>query len=108
MTHFYSEADLEGELERLYRQWGELGYWARRFHQMFSQGRKKYVGGVTAARRVVCKGESAGFEFLRSHGGLDLTVERLVLKRECDRLFDDGIRRIARAKLTRNGLSCNA
>ena len=103
MPDFYDEADLEAELERLYRQWGALGYWAKQFHQTFSRGRKKYKGGVAAVRSVLVKDTTDGFAFLKERNRPDLTVETLVMKPECQRLFTDVDRRIASMKLTRVG-----
>ena len=80
-------------------QWGALGYWAKRFYQMFSPHCKKYVGGIAAARTVVTNGRTGGFAFLEERGGLDLSVEALILKREWSHLFSDAVRALARKKL---------
>ncbi len=96
-----SEADLEGALLGLYRQWGAHGYWAKRFCQLFSPHCKRYAGGVAAVRRVLAAGETTGLAFLRNHDLLDLSVESLVLKPQWGHLFDDADRALAKAKLRR-------
>ncbi|MDP3181354.1 MAG: hypothetical protein Q8M54_00890 [Desulfobaccales bacterium] len=95
----YDEADLEVELLHLYRQWGALGYWARRFYQIFSPHCKRYKGGVAAVRTVLYKNGTAGFTFLREQDRLDLSVECLVLKPEWHQLFNDEDRNRAQEKL---------
>jgi hypothetical protein len=54
----------------------ELGYTATRFIQMVSDR-----GGLAAARQLLWSDQiSGGFETLRQHGRLDLSVEAHVLK----------------------------
>lgn len=83
----------------LYRRWGALGYWAKRFYQTFSRHCKRYKGGVAAVRSVLAKRQTAGLMFLRRAGRLDLSVERLVLHSTYRHLFGDVDRELARAKL---------
>ena len=99
MVNMYTEADLERELECRYQEWGELGLWAKRFHQRFSPGRKRYEGGVAAVQRMLMKDPSRGFVYLRDRNRLDLTVEQLVLQPECGRLFTEAERSLARGRL---------
>jgi hypothetical protein len=73
----------------------ELGYNATRFIQMVSEH-----GGLATARRLLWSDQvSDGFETLRSHGRLDLSVEALVLKDEFVELFDETDRQRARDRL---------
>jgi hypothetical protein len=101
MPNRYDEADLEVELLHLYKQWGALGYWAKRFHQMFSPHCKRYKGGVAAVRSVLYKNETRGFSFLEQHDRLELSVECLVLKPEWHQLFNDRDRNRTKEKLGR-------
>lgn len=95
----YEEKDLEMELFRLYQQWGALGYWAKRFFQMFSSHCKRYKGGVSAVRTVLYKNQTDGFSFLREKDRMDLSIEILVLKPEWHKLFKDKDRHMAKMKL---------
>jgi hypothetical protein len=73
----------------------ELGYNATRFIQMVAED-----GGLATARRLLWSDHvSDGFETLRSHGRLDLTVEAHVLKEEFAGLFTDKDRERARNRL---------
>jgi hypothetical protein len=73
----------------------DLGYNATRFIQMVSEH-----GGLATARRLLWSDQiSDGFETLRSHGRLDLTVEAHVLKEEFAELFTDADRERARSRL---------
>ena len=80
MAEVHDEADLEHALEVLYQEWGSLGFWARRLHQEFSPGRKKYIGGVAAVRTALTS-RTLGFSFLRQHKRLDLSIEQLEIGR---------------------------
>ena len=100
MAEVHDEAALEAALEVLYHEWGSLGFWARRLHQEFSPGRKRYIGGVAAVRSVLTS-RTHGFSFLRQHKRLDLSIERLVLKPEWNHLFYDEERALARKRLER-------
>lgn len=99
-----SEDEFETALRGLYYKWGELGYWARRFYQKFSSHCKRYVGGVSAVRSVLPV-ETAGFDFLKKKGRLDLSVEALLLDERCEDLFEEQDRATARTKLTQAGYS---
>lgn len=94
-----NKADLEAELERLYQEGKRLGYAAKRFRQMFTQGGKRYKGGVDAVRTELMKPETEGLEFLKKQGRLDMSLERLVLNRKWTHLFNDCDRAIAKIKL---------
>ncbi|MFF0310595.1 hypothetical protein ACFYSC_24450 [Streptosporangium sp. NPDC004379] len=73
----------------------ELGYNATRFIQMVSEH-----GGLATARQLLWSDQiSDGFETLRRHGRLDLTVEAHVLKDEFADLFTDEDRQRARDRL---------
>ncbi|GLX01553.1 hypothetical protein [Microtetraspora sp. NBRC 16547] len=73
----------------------DLGYNATRFIQMVSDR-----GGLGAARQLLWSDQiSDGFETLRSHGRLDLTVEAHVLKEEFAELFTDADKQRARDRL---------
>lgn len=98
MAKVYNEAALEEALEDLYQEWGALGFWAKRLHQKFSTGRKKYVGGVAAVRSVL-NSRTYGFAFLRERKRLDLSIEKLVLKPEWKDLFCVEDREQARKRL---------
>ena len=100
MAKVYNEAALEEALVNLYQQWGALGFWAKRFHQKFSPGRKQYIGGVAAVRKVLVGRRTGGFDFLREHDSLDLSVERLILKPEWKDLFCEEDRALARGRLS--------
>ena len=99
MSRQHDEAALELALLDLYEEWGALGYWARRFHQMVSRGRKRYKGGVAAVRGLLAKDQTAGFAFLKKRNRLDLTVEHLVLQPEWHDLFTEEDRNRANMKL---------
>jgi orotidine-5'-phosphate decarboxylase len=94
------EKDLEVELSRLYHEWGALGYWAKRFYQMFSPHCKRYKGGVSAVRTVLYKYQTAGWSFLKNKERMDLSIESLVLKPEWHKLFNDKDRHRAKMKLS--------
>ncbi len=96
----YDEKDLEVELFRLYQQWGALGYWAKRFLQMFSPHCKRYKGGVSAVRILLHKNQTAGFSFLKEKDRMDLSIEFLVLKPKWHKLFNDKDRNMAKIKLS--------
>jgi len=67
-----------------------MGFWAKRLHQKFSPGRKRYIGGVAAVRSVLyTKGSPAGLVFLQTHERTDLAIESLVMKPEWNNLFTD-------------------
>src|SRR4029077_18739776 len=87
--------ELEQELDRLYREGGQLGYWAKRAHQLFAPGCKRYVGGVEGVRRIVSKGPGAGFAFAVKYERLDLLVENLVLSPKWKHLFTPELQRKA-------------
>ena len=73
----------------------ELGYNAARFIQMVSE-----QGGLATAKKLLWTDQiSDGFETLRRHGRLDLTVETHVLKEEFADLFTDEERRRAQDRL---------
>lgn len=73
----------------------DLGYNATRFLRMVSER-----GGLAAARQLLWSDQiSDGFETLRSHGRLDLTVEAHVLKEEYAELFTEEDRQRARDRL---------
>jgi hypothetical protein len=73
----------------------DLGYNATRFIQMVSDR-----GGLAAARQLLWTDQiSDGFEILRQHGRLDLSVEAHVLKDEFADLFSDEDRQRARDRL---------
>ncbi|WP_436763463.1 hypothetical protein [Streptosporangium sp. V21-05] len=73
----------------------DLSYPANRFIQMVSDR-----GGLAAAKQLLWSDQiSDGFEFLRSHGRLDLTVEAHVLKEEFAELFTDEDRERAQGRL---------
>jgi hypothetical protein len=73
----------------------DLGYNASRFIQMVSER-----GGLATARQLLWSDQvSDGFETLRSHGRLDLSVEAHVLKPEFEALFTDEDRQRARDRL---------
>ncbi|WP_169950080.1 hypothetical protein [Microbispora sp. H11081] len=73
----------------------DLGYNASRFIQMVSER-----GGLATARQLLWSDQiSDGFETLRSHGRLDLTVEAHVLKEEFAELFTEEDRRRAQDRL---------
>ena len=73
----------------------DLGYNATRFIQMVSDR-----GGLAAARQLLWTDQiSDGFETLRQHGRLDLSVEAHVLKDEFADLFSDEDRQRARDRL---------
>ncbi|GLY74091.1 hypothetical protein Airi01_023580 [Actinoallomurus iriomotensis] len=73
----------------------ELGYNAKRFIQMVSD-----QGGLATARQLLWSDQiSDGFETLRQHGRLDLSVGAHVLKEEFAELFTDEDRRRARDRL---------
>jgi hypothetical protein len=73
----------------------ELGYNATRFIQMVSKR-----GGLATAKQLLWSDQiSDGFETLRRHGRLDLTVEAHVLKDEFAELFTDEERQRARDRL---------
>ncbi|WP_248965432.1 hypothetical protein [Sphaerisporangium perillae] len=73
----------------------DLGYNATRFVQMVSER-----GGLATAKQLLWSDQiSDGFETLRSHGRLDLTVEAHVLKEEFTELFTDEDRQRARDRL---------
>ncbi|GIH62863.1 hypothetical protein [Microbispora siamensis] len=73
----------------------DLGYNATRFIQMVSER-----GGLATARQLLWSDQiSDGFETLRSHGRLDLTVEAHVLKLEFAELFTGEDRQRARDRL---------
>jgi hypothetical protein len=92
------ETALEEALEQLYRQWGALGFWAKRFHQTFSPGRKRYIGGIAAVRSVLTA-PTIGFGFLKRLNCLNLSVENLILKPEWEHLFGEEDRAMARERL---------
>jgi orotidine-5'-phosphate decarboxylase len=100
MGKVYDEKDLEVELFRLYQEWGALGYWAKRFFQMFASHCKRYKGGVSAVRTVLYKNQTAGFSFLKQKERMDLSIEFLVLKPEWHKLFNDKDRHKAKMKLS--------
>lgn len=73
----------------------DLGYNATRFIQMVSEH-----GGLATARQLLWSDQiSDGFETLRQHGRLDLSVEAHVLKEEFAELFTDEDRQRARDRL---------
>ncbi|WP_197093774.1 hypothetical protein [Nonomuraea sp. SBT364] len=73
----------------------DLGYNATRFIQMVSNR-----GGLATAKLLLWSDQvSDGFETLRSHGRLDLSVEAHVLKDEFAELFTDEERQRARERL---------
>ncbi len=73
----------------------ELGYNATRFIQMVSE-----QGGLATAQHLLWSDQiSDGFETLRSHGRLDLTVEAHVLREEFAELFTDTDRERAQYRL---------
>ncbi|MEO3807687.1 hypothetical protein ABGB17_01645 [Sphaerisporangium sp. B11E5] len=73
----------------------DLGYNATRFIQMVSER-----GGLATARQLLWSDQiSDGFETLRSHGRLDLTVEAHVLREEFVELFTEEDRQRARDRL---------
>ncbi|MEV4566785.1 hypothetical protein AB0K12_23705 [Nonomuraea sp. NPDC049419] len=75
----------------------DLGYNASRFIQMVSER-----GGLATARQLLWSDQiSDGFETLRSHGRLDLTVEAHVLREEFAELFSDEDRQRAQDRLSR-------
>ncbi|HHX50052.1 MAG TPA: DUF2089 family protein [Clostridia bacterium] len=77
----------------------ELGYNATRFLQLLSD-----KGGVKAAKILIAKdGRTDGFEILRNHKRLDLSVEAHVLKPEYNELFTDEERKMCRERLERYG-----
>lgn len=98
---------LEDALFNLYEQWYRLPpgrdrtrpYRAERFRQMIVPGCKRFKGGVEAARHVLYRGETDGFSFLRAHGRLDLSVEKLILDPKWTDLFTEADRSAARRKL---------
>jgi hypothetical protein len=100
MAEVYDEAALEEALEFLYQEWGALGFWARRLHQEFTPGRKKYIGGVAAIRSALTS-RTYGWFFLQKHKRLDLSIEQLALKPEWSHLFSDEDRKLARENLER-------
>jgi hypothetical protein len=101
------EAALEEALEQLYQQWGVLGFWAKRFHQTFTPGRMRYIGGVAAVRSVLTARTDC-FAFLRACNCLDLSVENLILNPEWERLFGEEDRAMARGRLGHFGVSHRA
>ena len=100
MAKLHNEAALEEALESLYQEWGRLGFWAKRFHQKFSPGRKNYLGGVAAVRGVLSS-RTDGLSFLALHDRLDLSLENLILQPEWKHLFCDADRILAQERLQR-------
>jgi hypothetical protein len=98
MVQVCNEAALENALETLYQKWGRMGFWAKRLHQKFTPGRKRYIGGIAAARSVLAGGTD-GFAFLREHDCLQLSVEALILKPEWQELFGQTDRALAQKRL---------
>jgi hypothetical protein len=73
----------------------EINYVATRFLQLVSE-----KGGVEAARQLITSDRpSDGFTTLWERGGLDLSVEALVLRPEFQELFTDHERTLARERL---------
>jgi hypothetical protein len=88
MTTPRDERDLESELLRIYEEGGKLGYWAKRFYQMFTPGCQRYVGGVAAVRKVLeAGGATSGLTAVVHLGRQDLAVEELVLGERWGHLF---------------------
>ncbi|CAJ4550192.1 putative restriction endonuclease [Burkholderia pseudomallei] len=56
-------------------------------------------GYATVSKLVSAKNPSFGFETLREHGRLDLSVEALIVETEWSRFFSDGLRKEAERKL---------
>jgi hypothetical protein len=100
MPNLPDERDLEAELHRLYLECGKLGYWARRWYQLFTPGCKNYVGGIRTVRKTLdTGGRSFGMSKVREMNRLDLTVEALVLDSKWKHFFDDSDRAKARRNL---------
>lgn len=77
----------------------EIGYNATRFLQLLYE-----KGGLQAAKILISKeGGTYGFEVLREHKRLDLSVEAHVLKPEYRELFTDEERKMCRERLERFG-----
>jgi hypothetical protein len=96
----HDEHDLELELHRLYVECGKLGYWAKRWYQLFMPHCARYVGGIETVRRTLATGgQSFGIEIVRNLGRLDLTVEHIVLDSDWTHLFTDRERNQARRNL---------
>ena len=99
MANPLNERDLEAELHRLYIECGRLGYWARRWYQLFTPTCKNYIGGIRTVRKTLdTGGHSFGISKVREMKRLDLTVEALVLDPKWAHLFDEN----DRAKAHRN------
>ncbi len=96
----YDEAALEHALEALYQQWGAMGFWAKRLHQKFTPGRRRYVGGIAAVRSVLTN-KKEGFDVLKERECLHLSVESLILQQQWKESFCDADRERARRRLQR-------
>jgi hypothetical protein len=100
MPDLRNEHDLELELLRIYHECGRLGYWARRWYQMFMPHCARYVGGIETVRKTLATGgQSLGISTVRRLGRLDLTVEHIVLDSGWTHLFTDQERTRARKNL---------
>jgi len=100
MAQVYNEAALERVLEDLYQEWGRMGFWAKRLHQKFTPGRKRYIGGIASVRSVLMS-RTDGFAFLKEHNSLRISVESLILEPRWKELFCDNDRELAQNRLDR-------
>ena|SRR5436190_3419134 len=102
-----TESDLERKLLGLYEEGAKLGYRANRFYQLFRRHCKRYIGGIKAVQNAIRnnnKRGTAGFEFARKEGRLDLSLEALVLDEHWTQLFTDQDRVLAKQNLDRKAL----
>lgn len=66
---------------------------------MFMPDCEQYKGGILAVQTILREGSASGFEFLRSRGKQELSIESLVLREAWCHLFDDHDRQIAQQRL---------